>query len=211
MDRMRTLRLLLVCSWVLAAGPLSSCRARSPDAQFTAGGDIPASARIPLSVEEVIAHTDDTQFAIALSNLLVAREDSVGYGGLTAAERVIFCLNGLETEVNSGGFSQYFRNSTGDHATDAPAALRALGAPKIATLVEQALTVFPATPSPDQSAREAQVASLSDQAKGRLELLDAEFHRYPEPLTLLARSFVESHRSEFLVPPNAGGSLIPSN
>ena len=107
-------------------------------------------------------------------NELDPNDNSVGYGGLTAAERVIFCLNGLETEVNSGGFIQYFSNSTGDHARDAPAALRTLGAPKVATLIEQAIALIPGALSPDQSAREAQMAALSDPVKHGLELLDAE-------------------------------------
>jgi hypothetical protein len=208
---MRTFPLLLAGPSVLAAGLFIACRSPSPGSQSGAGGDIPASARIPLSVDEVLAHNDETQFSIALSNLIFAREDSVGYGGLTAAERIISCLIGLETEVNSGGFSQYFLNSTGDHVGDAPAALRTLGAPKVAALVEQAIAVLPAAPSPDQAARAGQVAALSDQARARLELLDKEFYRYPEPLAQLSRSFVLAHRSEFLLPPNAGGSLIPSH
>lgn len=197
---------------ILVGGVFSACRSPSPASKAAAAaeGGIPVTARIPLSVDEVLAQRDETLFSIALFNLVFAREDSAGYEGLTTAERVIFCVNGLETEVNSGGFVQYFLNSAGDHAGDAPAALRALGAPKTATLVELAIGMFPIAPAPGQIAREAQVAALSNQARTKLELLDSEFRKYPEPLAELARAFVEGHRGEFPVPPNAGGSIIPA-
>jgi hypothetical protein len=174
--------------------------------------DIPLYARIPRSVDEALAYEADNEFAIAMSNLLFDREAAIGYAALTPAERVVFCLDGLEREVNNGGLRQFFLNSAGDHSMDTPAALRALGAPRVAAIVERALAVFPGGgPAADRITREAQVEALSAAQVGELDRLDAEFFQYPEPLAALERSYVRAHRLEFLPPPNAGRSLAPSN
>ena len=171
---------------------------------------VPLISRIPLTVDEALAHESDNDFAIAMSNFLFAREEAVGYDSLNPGERVIFCLDGLEREVNNGGFQQFFLNSSGDHSLDTPGALRALGAPRVAAIVEHALAVFPGQqPARDRDAREAQVEGLGPAALAELERLDAAFLAYPEPLARLERSYVQAHRAEFIAPPNAGKSLMP--
>lgn len=174
--------------------------------------DTPLFARIPRTVDEALGHASDNDFAIAMSNLVFAREAAVGYDALTPAERVVFLLDGLEREVNNGGFEQFFVNSAGDHSVDTPAALRSLGANRVAAIVEGALATFPGgQPAQDRNVRQGQVQSLSPGLRGELERLDAEFLGYPEPLAALERRYVQVHRTEFLAPPNAGGAVVPSN
>jgi hypothetical protein len=174
--------------------------------------DIPLSARIPRSVEEALAYSSDNEFAIAMSNLLFAREAAVGYDSLTPAERVVYCLDALEREVNNGGFRQFFLNSSGDYSLDTPGALRTLGAVRVADIVEQALAVFPGRqPAQEPSLREAQVDALSPDQVATLEGLDDAFLEYPEPLAQLERRFVQANRTHFLTPPNAGGSIAAPN
>ena len=174
--------------------------------------DIPLFARIPRTVDEALGHASDNDFAIAMSNLVFAREAAVGYDSLTSAERVIFLLDGLEREVNNGGFEQFFVNSAGDYSLDTPVALRSLGANRVAAIVERALVIFPGgQPARDRNVRQDQVQSLSPKQRGELEGLDAEFLAYPEPLAALERKYVQAHRTEFLAPPNAGGAVVPSN
>jgi hypothetical protein len=49
-------------------------------------------------------------------------------------------VEGLEAEVNNGGFDQYFFKSAGDEAVAAIAALIAIGATKIAALLSYAFS-----------------------------------------------------------------------
>ena len=97
----------------------------------------------PRPVAEILLIEDDTKFAIAMSDLVFSREAAVGYQRLTPPERVVFCLDGLEREVNNGGFAQFLENSAGDHALETIEALRTLGAPRVAGLVAEAVAVFP--------------------------------------------------------------------
>lgn len=155
----------------------------------------------PRPVAEVLQIADDTQFAIAMSDRVFAREQAVGYEQLTPAERVVFCLDGLEREVNNGGFSQFFENSAGDHALETVEALRTLGAPRVAALVAQAVAVFPAgRPATDRERRQQQLAQLDDRARAKLDQLDNAFFEYPEHLAALERRYVRSHQDQFRMP-----------
>jgi hypothetical protein len=80
-----------------------------------------------------------TRFAIALSDLLSRHS----WAELSAAERVVVLVDGVEREVNNGGLHQFYFNSAGDCATETPAALRAIGACQVAAIVEQANALFP--------------------------------------------------------------------
>jgi Domain of unknown function (DUF4375) len=171
--------------------------------------DLPIHERIPASVQEALAHGADNDFAIAMSNLVYAREATVGFSGLTEAERVVFCLDKLEQEVNNGGFNQYFRNSSGDNAASTPSALRTLGAPKVASIVEKALALFANhLPPASRDGRERQMDSWGSEAQDALARLDEAFLAYPEPLAQLERAYVSKHAEHFLVPKGAGQSVL---
>ncbi|HEX9580814.1 MAG TPA: DMP19 family protein [Gemmatimonadales bacterium] len=155
----------------------------------------------PRPVAEILQLQDDTDFAIAMSELVFAREAAVGFGRLTAPERVVFCLDALEREVNNGGFAQFFENSSGDYALETIEALRALGATRVAALVAQAVAVFPGgRPEPDRERRQAQVGRLDNTARAKLDQLDGAFYDSPENLAALERQYVSRHQSEFLMP-----------
>ena len=153
------------------------------------------------SVIEILRIEDDTKFAIAMSDLVFAREQAAGYAQLTPAERVVYCLDGVEREVNNGGFAQFFENSAGDHALDTIDALKTLGAPRMAALVSDAVSVFPnGRPAEDRERRQEQLARLDEQAKAKLDQLDAAFQEYPENLAALERQYVRAHQDQFRMP-----------
>src|SRR5262245_64943750 len=58
--------------------------------------------------------------------------------------QVALCLHRLESEVNNGGFHQFFFNSSGEIVPETLEALAAIGAPKTRSLLERAVTIaFP--------------------------------------------------------------------
>jgi hypothetical protein len=169
---------------------------------------LPIHERIPASVQEALSHGSDSDFAIAMSNLVYAREATVGFCALTEPEKVVFCLDKLEQEVNNGGFVQYFRNSSGDNSAETPSALRALGASEVASIVEKALELFPHhQPSRNRDKREEQMDSWGPEEQDALARLDKAFLAYPEPLAQLERAYVQKHEELFVIPPCAGQSV----
>ncbi|WP_445370097.1 DMP19 family protein (plasmid) [Methylomonas sp. HW2-6] len=170
--------------------------------------NLPIYERIPNSVQEALNHVSDNDFAIAMSNLVYAREATIGFDALTDPERVVFCLDKLEQEINNGGFEQYFHNLSGNIAAATPSALRAMGASQVASIVEKALELFPnSQPPTDQAQREKQMESWGPEQEDILENLDKAFLAYPEPLAKLERGYVQKYENFFLVPHGAGQSV----
>src|SRR5687768_790603 len=70
-------------------------------------------------IDEILTIEDPTEFAIALSDHVFGRPGPEGFSGLTEAEQTVYCIAGLERDVNNGGFAQFFLNSSGDQASAA--------------------------------------------------------------------------------------------
>jgi hypothetical protein len=144
---------------------------------------------------------DKNSYLIDLSETVLSRD----FQDQSDVHKVFAAIWALEGEVNNGGFSQYFWNSSGSTANYAPSALRRIGASKCALIVERALRVVSHDPLPDDdNTRSALVDSLDDEANTRLESLDSEFFEYPDNLTALLFEFVRAHPEEFGPTPTDG-------
>lgn len=100
----------------------------------------------------------------------LARE---GIAALGETERTTAAAWLFAAGVGNAGFLGYFRSHRGDLAAFAPAALRAIGAPKLARLAERANAVLaPEDPPADRTARKALADDLSDPARQALADLD---------------------------------------
>lgn len=153
---------------------------------------------MPTPIDEILAIADPTRFAIALSNHVYGREGPGGFAGLSEAEQTVYCIDGLEREVNNGGFAQFFLNSAGDQSRETVAALRRVGAEHTARLVERAMAPFgPEGPSPNPDERAAQLERIGDGAAALWYELDDAFFEYKDDLTGLLRSYVRSRRDQF--------------
>jgi len=135
---------------------------------------------------------------IKLSESPTSRFWRLDYKDLSPPERVFLLIWELESEVNNGGFQQYFLNSSGEHAPEVVAALKTIGAPATADLAQRALDVVAGTVKDwsDHAGRQGSVARLSAQARRTLDELDREYYRCPEDLTPLLYNYVTEHRSE---------------
>jgi hypothetical protein len=159
-----------------------------------AGGEVRGGVSV---VDDALRERDDTAFAIAMSNLVFSRREAAGFEALSEAEQTVYCLDALEREVNNGGFSQFFFNSSGDTALETVSALERLGARHTAGLVRRAVSVFPDGPSPQRDAREKQMDGLPESARELWSKLDEEFFEYRDNLAALERAYVAARRAEF--------------
>jgi hypothetical protein len=150
------------------------------------------------TIDEVLAKDDPTDFSIALSNLVFARWDRDGFAALTPEEQVAYCVDALEREVNNGGFDQFFWNTSGNTAHETLAALKAIGAPKAAAMLEEAIALFPGgRVVPDREARERVLEEMGEAPREKWFALDGSFYEYPDDLTALMRAYVEKNRAKF--------------
>jgi hypothetical protein len=126
----------------------------------------------------------------------------VDHNQLSFPETVFGLIWELESEVNNGGFRQYFLNSTGAFVPRVTDPLNAVGATQTAALVQDALALLGDNVSwSDDAARRAMINSLSAQAREKLNKLDQVFYLSPpDDLTTLLYLYVDEHRAEIRAP-----------
>ena len=125
-----------------------------------------------------LSESDDTDFG------------RVDFSEQSHEQRVFSAIWGLESQVNSGGFIQFFNNEEPDLVAFAPAALRLIGAVNCAEIVGSAVAVAQNRDAPE----------VAD----HLERLEEQFYTYPDNLTDLLFSYVAAHPQAFgAAPPGA--------
>jgi hypothetical protein len=113
-------------------------------------------------------------------------------------QKVFSAIWEVESEVNNGGFSQYFLGNSAESASFVVQALETVGAPKTADICKRAIaSAFPAgLPERPETIRSV-AADFSDEILETLESLDQEFFAYPHSLTDLLFAYVSEHPEEF--------------
>ena len=139
---------------------------------------------------------------IRLSESPTSRFWRLDYKDLSTPERVFLVIWELESEVNNGGFYQYFCNSSGVLAPHVVGALKTIGAKATADVVQRALNAVVNTIASwsDDAQRQEQANQLSSGTRQILEELDQEYYASPEDLTPLLYKYVADHRIEVHAP-----------
>ena len=153
---------------------------------------------VPLMpLEAIFALRDPSDFAIALNRYLCEKCDyDENMHTLSAAECVFYITMCLESEVNNGGFSQFFFNSGGNFANELVSAFTEIGAVRTAEICRRAVSIYGERVPDDREARERLL--LEHQEVGCfLDACDAEFYQCEEDLLALRYSYVMTRRSHF--------------
>jgi hypothetical protein len=135
-------------------------------------------------------------FLIALSESKQTNFGRIDFSAQPEAQKVFSAMWELESQVNNGGFEQYFRNSDADIITYAPEALRAVGALSCAGVVSRAIEVIAPLPLTLEGRRDA-LDALDPTQRNQLATLDDEFLAYPDNLTEKLFEFVRQHPEAF--------------
>jgi hypothetical protein len=100
---------------------------------------------------------------------------------LTLADRRLLALGGLRTEVNNGGFHQYFFNSAADLVTDALDAAEAARAGELAALIRRGLKLLNVSEPADREARQRALVGIEPE---EFADLDDDYYRLEASLDL---------------------------
>ena len=172
---MRTLLFALVVCGLVAIVVLRSQRNKSSTSDVL--------KEYSTAIEEVLAQPKGSEIIFALQQKIDQKWARDGLASLTAAEKVFLCVDGIETEVNNGGFHQYFFNSAGDFALDVPAAFRAISANHTGEIVSRACSVFPISQPPrNRQERQQLLDRIDEEREQLLDKLDGEFYAYEDNL-----------------------------
>ena len=142
---------------------------------------------------------DENEFLIALDVWLGSK---CTYGEamerLSDAEKTFYLVFQLEAEVNNGGFSQFFFNTSGNFANETADALRAIGADKTAEIYLRAIGVFGGEVPKNRRERQDMLEKAkTDEVNKILSECDREFCAYPDNLTELCYKFVFENKEQF--------------
>ena len=139
---------------------------------------------------------DQNKWLIALSESDRSDFGRIVFDEQPDTQKVFSAIWELESQVNYGGFDQYFRNSESSLIAFAPCALRTIGAASCGAIVESAIGAIAPLP-PTQNGRFAALDALDEVGQDRLAALDSEFFAYPDDLTGLLFKYVNEHLDEF--------------
>jgi hypothetical protein len=99
------------------------------------------------------------------------------FSSQSRVQQVFSSIWAVESEVNNGGFSQYFLNDSCETAAFVAEGLDTIGAPRTADICRRAIaTAFPAGLPPARSAISAAAAHFSDEVLEQLGMLVSFLH-----------------------------------
>ena len=149
------------------------------------------------TLEEIWAMEDPSDFVIAMSQYIGSK---CRYGekmsALSGPERVFYVGQLLEMEVNNGGFSQFFFNSSGDFANELVSVFTEIGAVKTAEICKKAVSVFGESVPTDRNSREDQLLD-NEELEAFLEECDDGFLAYEEDLNGCNYEYVMKNKAAF--------------
>jgi len=135
---------------------------------------------------------------IALSESPQTKFGKEDFVSQSVPQKVFSALWDVESEVNNGGFSQYFVNNSAESAHFVVDALKIIGAPQTADICQRAIaSAFPGGLPESTEAIRSAASDFSDEVLEKLEPLDQEFFSYPHNLTDLLFTYVSRHPEEF--------------
>ena len=142
---------------------------------------------------------DPTDFVVALSQYIA---EKCQYGDdmtvLSEPERVFYIAQELEAEVNNGGFSQFFYNSSGDFSNELVSVFSEIGAQATAAICQKAIAAFGCDIPADRDEREELLDDMeSDVFDEILNECDNAFYNYEDDLTALNYEYVIKNKESF--------------
>lgn len=150
-------------------------------------------------MEHIWSLTDTNDFVVAMIEHL---ENKTRYGDdmsvLSKAERIFYITQALEMEVNNGGFSQFFYNSSGNFSGELVSAFTAIGAKATAAICRKAIAAFGRDIPVDRDEREKMLDEMdSDEIDEILDECDSAFYDYEDDLNELNYNFVMKNKESF--------------
>jgi hypothetical protein len=152
-----------------------------------------------IDIEKLLTSPDINNSIIGFDNYISELCDNGNsMDKLTEYQKVFYLNQELEREVNNGGFSQYFYNSSGNYAHKTIDALKIIGANKTASLLQMAIDQFPGNTVPkDRNDRIGVLEQIETRASKIWDKIDQDFYKYEDDLNLLNIEFIRINKTEF--------------
>jgi hypothetical protein len=117
-----------------------------------------------------------------------------GFHSLTLEEQFVLAVEALEREVNNGGYSQFFTNSSAEHCLNIVIGLERIGCPKTADITKQALNALN-VPRLNAETIHASMATESDARDDALSECDDLYYDSGEDIAGQLFAFIKINKS----------------
>ena len=154
------------------------------------------------TVAEVMQHrgkAPDVELDANIGFVLLDKEERKGLGAFSPPERHVYAVEAMIREVNNGGWSQFFGNSSGQLAADLVPALRAIGAgQKAISIAQRALDIFGEPKSLSDEDRNAHLSKITGNFEKSLwDELDSEYYGNGEDFEGLMVAYIARNPDAF--------------
>ncbi len=117
---------------------------------------------------------------------------------LSKEQQMYFAVYMLDAEINNGGHSQYFFNSTGDDWKNALDGLKAMGLEDRVALFQRSLDYFGSQgPSSDRKTRQTQFSKIYRKHEADFKKLDSQYYDSKESIEVGLMRFVIQNAPKF--------------
>ncbi|MGB0869634.1 MAG: DMP19 family protein [Flavobacteriales bacterium] len=159
-----------------------------------------------LTSEIIDSLEDDKLLQTIFENIETNFEDGEQYtkekiSKLTKGQQAIFSIWMLQTEVNNGGFNQFYYNSSGQFSEMAKDGLEYVGAEKFSQLVDKANKAYSVIKDELESKNDGTIESFSKSYEDNpLNDFDDKFYKLEESENLdsLQIVFIKENKEEFI-------------
>jgi hypothetical protein len=149
------------------------------------------------STEELLA----LEGSYRIDSIVLAFEEAIqnkAPESRSTEESYVLAVEGLEREVNNGGYRQFFSNSSGEFAPVIEAALRAIDCPKTADITRDAVAALPVGRLTAESV--AAAAESGDESVERaLSACDDRYFANDEPIADRLFQWIAAHKHQVRV------------
>jgi hypothetical protein len=129
---------------------------------------------------------------------VLGRIEFHGYEKLTHPQRVYYCAFLFDAEVCNGGITQFFGNSSGDHAVDTLEALRELEHPEAIEVLETAMKlVGPLSREPERDMRLVAFENRFDELQSTFEPLETKYYPTSSKLRRMLNEYAARNAVDF--------------
>ena len=150
-------------------------------------------------LEKLLQAEDSNDSIIEIFDYIVHlyREDEL-VEKLTEPQRHFYFNQCWEIEVNNGGISQYFFNSSGRYAHQTVDSLKLIGASHSAKILQKAIDKFPDKTVPQDDEKRAEILEQIEEKNNEVwDKLEDRFYDYLDDLNRLNINYITQHKELF--------------
>ncbi|CCU72003.1 DMP19 family protein [Thalassolituus oleivorans] len=151
-----------------------------------------------MEIQAALDVADETDSFLQITDVIYDKESEMGYDSLTEAEKTVYCIDQLLSEMENGGFVQFIHHEAGARAEETLESLERIKAKETSILLDRLLDMFEDRQVPtDEDERVDLFDQIESEHADEIAELDDRFYDSGENLVELTLLFVQKNLKDF--------------